>query len=111
MRFLPLSARYAVRRLLKDAQHYGFTLVDAYFGKGIPDELVTMEFFRDIRVVSERTAINVVMDRDMDSDFAKNLLASFREAFGGVWVKDVRPGDEYLTNVLVTSWAVSGSVG
>jgi spermidine synthase len=109
VRFLPLSARYAVRRLRKDGNRYGFTLVDAYFGKGIPDELVTVEFFRDIREVSGHTAVNVVMDRDMDSDFAKNLLASFREAFGGVWVKDVKPGDEYLTNVLVTDWAVAGS--
>jgi predicted membrane-bound spermidine synthase len=111
VRFLPLSARYAVRRLRADGDRYGFTLVDAYFGKGIPDELVTVEFFRDIRAVSEHTAINVVMDRAMDSDFAKNLLASFREAFGVVWVKDVRSGDEYLTNILVTDWEVGGAEG
>ena len=85
--FLPLSARYAVRKLRADGQRYGFTLVDAYFGRGIPDELVTVEFFKDTRLVSEHTAVNVVMDRKMDSAFAKNLLASFREAFGGAWVR------------------------
>jgi len=109
IRFLPMSARYAARRLRNQGNHYGFTLVDAYFGKGIPDELVTVEFFQDIRLVSGHTAINVVMDRDMESDFAKNLLASFRAAFGSAWVKDVRPGDDYLTNVLVTSWSAAGS--
>jgi spermidine synthase len=105
--FLPLSARYAVRRLRAEGRRYGFTLVDAYFGKGIPDELVTTEFFKDLRLVSERTAVNVQMDRPMRSAFAKNVLASFREAFGAVWVKDVRPGaaDSDLTNILVTSWA------
>jgi hypothetical protein len=109
VRFLPLSARYAVRKLRKDGARYGFTFVDAYFGRGIPDELVTVEFFKDLRPLSEHTAMNVIMDRDMESDFALNLLTSFREAFGSVWVKDVKPGEADLTNVLVTSWAVDGS--
>ncbi len=112
VRFLALSARYAVRKLRKDGEHYGFTLVDAYFGKGIPDELVTAEFFKDVQLVSERTAVNVQMDRAMDSAFARNVLASFREAFGAVWVKDVRlrKEDTDLTNILVTSWPAEGSV-
>jgi spermidine synthase len=112
VRFLPLSARYAVRKLRKDGEHYGFALVDAYFGKGIPDELVTVEFFKDLQLVSERTAANVQMDPSMDSAFAKNVLASFREAFGAVWVKDVRSKreDSDLVNILVTSWPASGSV-
>ena len=111
VRFLALSARYAVRKLRKDGQHYGFTLVDAYFAKGIPDELVTVEFFKDLRLVSQRTAVNVQMDRAMDSAFAKNVLASFREAFGAAWLKDVRSKqDTDLTNILVTNWQADGSV-
>src|SRR5260370_5626445 len=69
VQFLPLSARYAVRKLRAEGARYGFTLVDAYFGKGIPDELVTVEFFKDLRLVSERTAVNVQMDRAMESAF------------------------------------------
>jgi hypothetical protein len=112
VRFLPLSARYAVRKLRKDGEHYGFALVDAYFGKGIPDELVTVEFFKDLQLVAEHTAANVQMDPAMDSAFAKNVLASFRKAFGAVWVKDVRSKreDSDLINFLVTSWPASGSV-
>jgi predicted membrane-bound spermidine synthase len=111
VRFLPMSARYAVRRLRSDGAHYGFTLVDAYFGKGIPDELVTVEFFKDLRLVSEHTAANIQMDRPMQSAFAHNVLASFREAFGAAWVKDVKHDqDSDLTNILVTSWPVDGSV-
>jgi hypothetical protein len=109
VRFLPLSARYAVRKLNRDGQRYGFTFIDAYFGRGIPDELVTVEFFRDARAVSDRVAVNVVMDRDMESAFARNVLASFREAFGAVWVTDVKPGDAAITNIMVTSWPVSGA--
>ena len=109
VRFLPLSARYAVRKLHAGGARYGFTFIDAYFGKGIPDELVTAEFFRDVRLVSERTAANIVLDREMESAFARNTLQSFREAFGGVWVKQVKSGDDDLTNILVTDFPFDGA--
>ena len=109
IRFLPLSARYAVRRLRASGDRYGFTLLDAYCGKGIPDELVTVEFFKDLRLVSEHTAVNVIMDPELESTFARNLLASFREAFGAVWVKQAKQGDFDQTNILVSDWAVDGA--
>jgi hypothetical protein len=110
VRFLPLSARYAVRRLNRDGQRYGFTFIDAYLGRGIPNELVTVEFFRDARAVSDRVALNAVMDRHMESAFARNVLATFREAFGAAWVSDVNPGDDRLTNIMVTSWPAAGTL-
>ena len=109
VRFLPLSARYAVRRLRRDGERYGFTFIDAYFGRGIPEELVTAEFFRDVGAVSDRVAANVVMDRDLDSAFGRNALASFREAFGAAWVTDVKPGDSEMTNIMVTNWPAAGA--
>lgn len=108
--FMPLSARFAVRKLAREASRYGFTFVDTYYGKGIPDELVTVEFFRDVRVISDRVVVNAVMDRDIESDFARNLLASFREASGDVWLIDSKPDDDsFLTNYLVLSWPAPGS--
>ena len=93
----------------KDGARYGFAFVDPYCGKGIPDELVTVEFFADLRPISDHTAVNVIMDRTMDSAFARNMLASFREAFGKAWVKQVKSGDSDLTNILVSDWPVEGS--
>jgi len=51
----------------------------------------------------------MILDTDLESEFARNVLASFREAFGGVWVKDVDRRDSDLTNYLVTNWSVEGS--
>ena len=110
VRFLPLSARYAARKLGHEGRHYDFAFLDAYFGRGIPEELATVEFFRDVRRISDRVAANVIMDRDLESEFARNLLVSFRQAFGRVWVIDVKPGDDYISNMLVTSWAAPGGV-
>jgi spermidine synthase len=109
VRFFPLSARYALRRCRAEGRRYGFTFVDAYAGKGIPDELLTVEFFADVAAVSESVAANVIMDREMESAFAKNVLASFRQACGRVWTRDVRPGDDDLTNIMVTNRPFAGS--
>jgi len=110
IRFLPLSARFAVRKLGREGRRYGFTMIDAYFGKGIPDELVTAEFFRDVRAVSDHTLVNAGLDRTLDSAFARNLLATFRDAFGDVWLIDAKPDDpDPITNILVLNWPAQGS--
>jgi predicted membrane-bound spermidine synthase len=109
VRFYPISARSALREFQKQGRHYDFTLLDAYNGEGIPDELLTTEFFRGVRAVSGRVAANMILDTDLESEFARNVLASFREAFGGVWVKDVHPGDTDFSNYLVTNWSITAS--
>ena len=71
---------------------------------------MTAEFFRDVHAISDRTVVNAVMDRALKSAFARNLVASFREAFGEAWLIDARPNDDaFLTNVLVLSWPAPGS--
>ena len=62
-----------------------------------------------MRAVSARTAANVILDRAAESDFAKNVLATFRQVFGQVWIKDVNPGDSDLTNYMITDWPIAGS--
>ena len=110
IRFFPLSARYVLRRLRAQRSRYGFTLLDAYTGKAIPAELLSREFLADVRAVSARTVANVILDRASESDFAKNVLATFRQVFGRVWTKDVDPGDSDSTNYLITDWPIPGSV-
>lgn len=108
--FWPLSARFAVRKAQVDGQRYGFALVDAYCGRGIPEELVTVEFFRDLRAISDKVLINVILDRERESAFAKNFLATFRDAFGSVWVQDANPdSDAEITNMMVANWPLSNS--
>ena len=109
VRFVPLSARYALRRARAHGVHYGFTLLDAYTGKAIPAELLSREFLADVRALSGHTAANVILDRNAESDFARNVLATFRQVFGRIWIKDVDPGDSDQTNYLITDWPIPGS--
>lgn len=109
IRFFPLSARYVLRRLRAQGARYGFTLLDAYTGKAIPAELLSREFLADVHAVSARTVANVILDRAAESDFARNVLATFRQVFGRVWTKSVDPGDSDPTNFLITDWPIPGS--
>jgi hypothetical protein len=113
IRFLHMSARYALRKLRRDGNHYGFTFVDAYYGKGIPPELLTAEFFSDLAAISDRTVVNVIMDPGMTSAFARNLLSTFHAAFHAAWVKRVTAEEEEedrpRINILVSNWRVAGS--
>ncbi|HEV2690681.1 MAG TPA: fused MFS/spermidine synthase, partial [Bryobacteraceae bacterium] len=109
IRFLVLSARDALRQFRKEGRRYGFTLLDAYSGMGIPDELLTAEFFSDAGAVSEHVAANIQMDRNASSAFAKNVLASFQSALGRTWIKSVDVDDSDLTNMLVANWQIDGS--
>jgi predicted membrane-bound spermidine synthase len=109
VRFMPLSARYAVHKLEREGALYDFALIDAYFGQSIPEELVTIEFFRGVRKISRHVAANMILDRDVESSFTLRTLAGFREAFGEVWITDVKPGDSYLANLLITNFPVPGA--
>ena len=109
IRFYPLSARYAARKFGRESRRYGFTFLDAYFGQGIPEELVTLDFFEDVRRISDRVMANLITDRDLDSEFSRNFLATFRQAFGAVWITDVTPGDSYTANLLIGSWRTEGA--
>lgn len=110
VRFIPLSARYAMRKLRNEGRHYDFTFIDAFFGRGIPDELATVEFFEDVRRISGRTAANAILDRTLESEFARNLLVTFRHVFGQVWVRAVKPGESETANIMLTSWPAPESV-
>jgi len=109
IRFFPLSARYALRRFRQQGAQYGFALLDAYSGMGVPAELLTVDFFRDVHAVAQRVAVNLILDRAVESEFAENVLASFRKVFGRVWLKDVKPGDADMTNFLVTNYQNPGA--
>ena len=72
--------------------------------------MLTVEFFADVRAISGRVAANVIMDQEVESAFARNVLASFRRAFGRVWIKHVKPEDEDLTNIMVMNREAAGAV-
>ncbi len=109
VRFYPLSARFALREFQRQRRRYGMALLDAYSGMGIPDELLTLEFFRDVHAVADRVVMNVIIDPELQSAYARNTLATFRAAFGQTWIQNVRAADSDAVNFLAGNRAIEGS--
>lgn len=112
--FTAQSARGYIRESLADKKRYDYTLVDAYIGTSIPEELITHEFFTDLAQLSEYVMLNMIMDTKMDTEFSHTLMNTLLASWpDGVWYKYVSSGDRDLNrmgNFLIASRAFSGAV-
>jgi spermidine synthase len=111
IQFYKQSARHFLREKIIAGEVYDFIFIDAYNGRiSIPSELLTAEFFRDIRKLSSDViTMNVIIDPLWESDFAGSLLATLSKSFSGVFLE----GKNYDTppvfdNFIVANQAFSG---
>jgi spermidine synthase len=104
--FIPQSARYVVNQAVKNGTKYDLILIDAYNGKTLPDELATIEFFAGLKKLTTPEGImaNFILDSDLDSDLATNILTSRRHIFGDVWTKNVSNNSQKtFDNFIITA--------
>ena len=72
----------------------------------MPDELATKEFFAGLQKLTPPQGIiaNFILDSNLDSNLAKNILTTRRDAFGGVWTKNVSNNPQKtFDNFIVTA--------
>ena len=83
---------------------YNLILVDAYNWTSIPEELVTKEFFSDLKKMSDNIMLNMIMDKNMELAFSQHLLATLSDAWPEwIWYKNVSEEQWRLVNFIVTS--------
>lgn len=99
--FYPTTSRYFLNQI--NYKKYDFILVDAYSGKSPPSQVLTYEFFKKLNQIWDNIYLNIILDRDIDSNFSKNLLTSINKAFSKSYYKDVNSWFSYLTNILVSN--------
>lgn len=100
-------ARYFLNQAITNNQRYDLILVDAYSGKSIPEQLLTIEFFESLNQVLTSNGIvlmNVITDTKLATNFSKNVATTMRRWLGSpVFFKNVmhNQSDEYpLGNIL-----------
>ncbi|MDP2670225.1 MAG: fused MFS/spermidine synthase [bacterium] len=104
--FYPQSARYFVHQAVKEKKTYDLILVDAYNGKTIPDELTTIEFFQELAQINNPDGLvfNFILDTDLQTDLAKNILSSLSYAVGSLWTQNTTHNpSRTLDNFIVTT--------
>ena len=103
--FVVDDARHFVSKTARDsATRYDAVVVDVYSSHhNIPSHLVTREFWRDTRAVLKPDGVmlaNLILDSRLQSDYARNLLATIESVYGRCAV-EVLHKDRPLANVEV----------
>lgn len=103
--FVVDDARHFVSKTARDsATRYDAVVVDVYSSHhNIPSHLVTREFWRDTRAILKPDGVmlaNLILDSRLQSDYARNLLATIESVYGRCAV-EVLHKDRPLANVEV----------
>ena len=103
--FVATDAR---RFVIETARRFDATVVDVYSARtSIPGHLVTREFWRDTRHVLKPGGVmlaNLILDGQLASAYARNLLATIESAYGRCGV-EVLSKAAVRSNVIVTCFA------
>jgi len=103
--FYAWPARYCLSQMKKMGKTYDFIFLDAYNSKlSIPSHLLTYDFFEEIEALSDGIVVlNLVMDEEMKSSYAQNILSTLQETWSDLYFKDVLNVDGISNFVVVTS--------
>ena len=105
--FYPDSARFFVQQAIEREQQYNLILLDAYNGRFVPAELATVEFFEDLKkLCSEDCQIlsNLIVDRELASDFAQWVVGSMQLAFGDLRVQSLHKWNRNIGNSIIATY-------
>lgn len=106
--FYPDSARYFLTQAIARWEQYDLVVLDAYNGRFVPAELATVEFFEDIERVcggSCQVLSNLIIDRDMTSDFSRSIVWAMQSVWPDLWIQKLhRPESSLGNSVIATSY-------
>ncbi len=101
----PSAARPSAAR--PGAIRHEIVILDAFSGRSMPAELLTLEAFRDARAAAGTVIANMILDRSLTSRLAQNALTTFRAATGALYLNLSRSGGS-KANVLVSNLELPG---
>jgi len=99
--FYAQPARYFINNVKN--KKYDFIFIDAYSGKSIPSQFLTLEFFKKIDKIWDNIYFNMILDTDLTSDFSNNILSTINTVFKESSYIDVNKSWWKLTNFIVSS--------
>ncbi|MDQ7009643.1 MAG: fused MFS/spermidine synthase [Candidatus Gracilibacteria bacterium] len=105
IKFFPEPSRFFINNKINEKlfKKYDLILVDAYSGKSLPPQVLTKEFFENLEKIGNNIFLNIIIDRELNSIFAENLLTTLDNSFGEVYYKDVNIGILGFTNLIISN--------
>jgi len=104
--FFPDPSRFFINKKmekLNNNKKYDLILVDAYSWKSLPPQVLTKEFFENLNKIGDNIFLNIIIDRDLESIFSRNLLTTLNNSFNEVYLKDVNIWIGWFTNLIVSN--------
>jgi ADP-glucose pyrophosphorylase len=83
---------------------YDVIVIDIYVWNSLPPQTLTLEFYLALKSISNDIFINLITDRNLESDFSKSVFATMNKAFWEVYYRDVNTWNSwYKTNFIITN--------
>lgn len=103
--FINEPSRYFLQNTIDDNKKYDAVVIDIYHWDSLPPQTLTLEFFQNLKKISENIYINMITDNKLKSDFSKKLLNTMELWLWEIYYKDVNQYKEEnaKTNFVMTN--------
>jgi len=103
--FINEPSRYFLQNSINNNKKYDAIVIDIYHWDSLPPQTLTLEFFQNLKKISENVYINMITDNNLQSDFSKRLLNTMELWFWEVYYKDVNQYKQInaKTNFVITN--------
>lgn len=103
--FINEPSRYFLQNTIDDNKKYDAVVIDIYHWDSLPPQTLTLEFFQNLKKISENIYINMITDNKLKSDFSNKLLNTMELWLWEIYYKDVNQYKEEnaKTNFVITN--------
>ena len=98
--FIPQPSRYF---LSSSESSYDMIFVDVYTGQSIPAQVLTREFFSELKSKSDQIYLNLVLDPTLSSQLALRTIDTLLSVFPEVYYKNMNEENKQITNFIFTN--------
>lgn len=86
--FIVEPCRYFINNTIKNWKKYDAIVIDIYVWNSLAPQTLTYEFFEWLTNIANDIYINLITDKNLESDFSKKVFNTMEQAFSEVYYKN-----------------------
>lgn len=105
--FFSNPSRYFINKSINENKKYDSIVVDVYVWKSLPSQTLTYEFFKDLNQLWNSIYLNIITDKNLDSNFSKKLFKTINTAFWSLYYKNASSWQNSKSNFVISNKYIS----